>query len=215
MSIKVIFCFLLSAEPRVHHSQYYWGQPGCYHQHEVCEVFHLSVVAVPFWQNCWWRLTFSIKIKSLILQSCLLTCQYKEWFMEIYDLWATCTICQLFWLATSETQIPMFVITRWHISSVIAPRISIFRALRSMTKAGFLGSSFLLRCPKGRRHRCNAWTVVRSIQSIYLVSKKMVENHSLAESVAQSWMNHWILCNMQYASVDHSKPTAAQLLSCS
>jgi hypothetical protein len=71
------------------------------------------------------------------------------------------------------------------ISSVIAPHISIFRALSSMTETGFLGNSFLLRCPKGRRHRCNFWTVVRSIQSISLVSRKMVENHSLAESVMQ------------------------------
>ena len=109
----------------------------------------------------------------------------QRMIMEIYDLWIACSICQLFWLATSETQIPMFVITHWHISSVIAPHISIFRALSSQTEAGFLGNSFLLRCPKGRRHRCYVWTVVRSIQSISLVSRKMVENHSLAESVLQ------------------------------
>ena len=114
----------------------------------VREVFPLSVDAVPCWNNCWWNFNFSIKIKSVVLQSCILTCQYKELFMKIYDLWITCSICQLFWLATSETQIPLFVITHWHISSVIAPHISIFRAPSSMSEPSFLGNSFLLRCPK-------------------------------------------------------------------
>ena len=103
------------------------------------------------------------------------------------NLWAVnhMLIYPLFWLATSDTQIPMFVITRWPISSVIAPHISVFRALSSMTEAGFLGNSFLLMHRKGRSHRCYVWTVVQSVQSISIISRKMVENHSLAECVTQ------------------------------
>ena len=132
--------------------------------------------------------------------------------MEIYDLWITCSIFQLFWLAISETKTHMFVITRWHISSVTAPHISLFRALSSTTKAGFFGSSFVSRCPRGRRRSCYVWTVVRSVKSMSLVSRTMLENHSLAQSVTQEvWSNvgcvwcrpicmkHWILSGKQVA----------------
>jgi len=110
--------------------------------------------------------------------------------MEIYDLWITCSIFQHSWLAISENKAHMFVITRWHIFSVTAPHISLFRALLSTTKAGFFGSSFVSRCPRGRRCRCYVCTLVRSVTSISLVSRTLLEKHSLAESVTQEvWSN--------------------------
>ena len=110
----------------------------------------------------------------------------------------------------------MYVITRWHISSVTAPHISICRALSSQAEAGFLGNSFLLRCPKGRRCRCYVWTVVRSIQSISLVSRKMVENHSLTESVMQEVQSNigcvWC-CPILHESLDIKWQTSSNELS--
>ena len=136
--------------------------------------------------------------------------------MEIYDLWITCSIFQHFWLAISKTKAPMFVITRWHISSITAPHISLFRALSSRTKVGFFGSSFVSRCPRGRRRRCYVWTVVRSVKSISLVSRTMLEHHSLAQSVTQEVSSNvgcvWC-CPILHETLDIKSQTSSNELS--
>jgi hypothetical protein len=100
----------------------------------------------------WFRMIASIRYLTFI-QWRTFGYEYKECFVEMYNLWFTWSISPPFCIAASEIQTPVFLVTRRHTRYVILPHISKTGHLRCMTVHSLCHpskSGFHLRTTRGR-----------------------------------------------------------------